>query len=281
MTQPDLAGPCRESWTVLDEFWTCPLPVGSEAVTGVAIEMATDVLWALSGRQFGLCTKLLRPCRRECYDTFSPLYDSGYGTLPTIGDQSWPFPALIAGQWYNLACGSCGGTCSCSVIHEATLPSNLHDVVEVKVDGVALVAGTDYRVDNNRLLVRLGGDDWPICNDLNLDDDQPGTWSVEVTVGRPLPPLGRAALGALTLEFIKSLLCDSTCALPKPVQSISRQGVNMTFLDPQQVFTNGQTGLYVPDLFIQSVNPRRLARRAQVYNLDGPVRLTNVPNVSP
>lgn len=279
MTQPigeqELAGPCRGSWT--PEFGSCPLPVGSDAVSGTALEAATDILWALSGRQYGLCSRLLRPCRRECYGTIWPAGWSRYGT--DTGQWGWPYPALVGGVWINLACAACGEGCSCATVSEALLPGPIRTVESVKVDGVTLTPLVDYRVDDFHRLVRLGGAEWPICNDLNLDDDQVGTWSVEITVGLPLPPLGRVALGVLTSELAKLLMCDSTCALPKPIQSLSRQGVNITFLDPNEVFQNGQTGLYLPDLFIQTVNPKRIARRARVYDIDGGSnrRLVNTP----
>jgi hypothetical protein len=44
----------------------------------------------------------------------------------------------------------------------------------------------------------------------------------------------------------------------------------MTFIDPNQLFENGQTGLYFSDLFIRSVNPDGRRAPARVYNLDEP-----------
>lgn len=280
MAQPDLAGPCRDTW---EPIFECPLPIGSEIVSGAALQVATDILWGLSGRQFGLCTKLLRPCRRECFEDVWSAY-AGWRELSggTSGSWGWPFPALVGGEWLNLACGSCGGGCSCARVSEVTLPGLTYDVTQVRVDGVTLTPGVDYRLDSARLLVRLGGDDWPLCNDLNLDDTQVGTWSVTSRVGRPLSPLGQLALGVLTMELVKSMLCDASCALPQRVQSVSRQGVELTMLDPGQVFDNGLTGLRWPDLFIQTVNPHRITRRARAYDIDrrDNRRLTNVPPVS-
>lgn len=279
MTQPgeipSYGGPCLDTW---DPVFPCPLPAGSEAVSGIGIEAAVNVLWSLSGRQFGLCTKTLRPCRKECYGEVWP-----FGWMEWSGGArggwGWPYPALIRGQWFNLACGSCAGGCSCNTISEAILPGPITAVTEVKVDGEILTPGVDYRVDDFRKLVRLGGEEWPMCNDLNLNDDQPGTWSVTLANGQPVPALGKVALGLLAIEFIKAIMCDATCALPKSVQSIARQGVNVTFLDPAQVFAEGQTGLYVPDLFISTYNPKRLARRARVYDIDESDnrRLVNMP----
>lgn len=255
------AGLC-DSW---EPMWTCDLPVGAYAVTGAATTMASEVLFALSGRRFSLCELTIRPCRRDCIDSSWAL---GNGWWEFGG--TYPQPALIRGRWYNMACGGCGGECSCSTVSEVVLPGPVYDVTEVKVDGTVLTQGTDYRLDNSRLLVRLGGEQWPICNDLNLEDTETGTWSVTFRTGEPLPTLGQAALGVLATEFTKLLLCDSSCQLPKPVQSISRQGVNITFLDPNEVFADRRTGLYLPDLFISTYNPRGLARRAKAYDIDAP-----------
>lgn len=255
-----------DSW---EPTFTCALPVGAYAVTGSATTMAAEVLFALSGRRFSLCEMTIRPCRRDCFD-------SGWATGGWWEWGSYPRPALIRGQWYNIACGGCGGDCSCSSVSEVVLPGPVYDVVEVKVDGEILTEGTDYRLDNDRLLVRLGGEQWPTCNDLNLADTEVGTWSVTFRNGEPLTTLGQAAVGVLATEFTKLLLCDDSCQLPKPVQSISRQGVNITFLDPNEMFADRRTGLYLPDLFISTYNPHGLVRRAKVYDVDAPFpRRTN------
>lgn len=242
--------------------FTCALPVGSGAVTGTATTMAAEVLFALSARRFSLCELTIRPCRRDCFDSG---WAAGWWEFG-----SYPRPALIRGQWYNIACGGCGGDCSCSSVSEVALPGPVYDVTEVKVDGTILTPGTDYRLDNDRLLVRLGGEQWPTCNDLNLADTEVGTWSVTFRNGEPLTQLGRAALGVLATEFTKLLLCDDSCQLPKPVQSISRQGVNITFLDPNEMFADRRTGLYLPDLFISTYNPHGMVRRAKAYDIDAP-----------
>lgn len=238
----------------------CTMPEGYESVESTALDMATEVLYALTARQFGLCTVTLRPCRRECYSS-SWWQGSGWSPYTT---------ALTphAGQyWLGMSCGSCGTGCSCASLSEVALPGPVYDVIEARVDGVLLTKNVDYRLDNNRLLVRLGAE-WPTCNDLNLADTELGTWSVTAQQGQPVPMLGRSALGELAIEFMKMLLCDDACMLPKPVQSLSRQGVNITFLDPNEVFASGRIGLYMSDLFIQTYNPNGRRSRAKVYDID-------------
>lgn len=252
---------------VWDPTWTCKLPTSAYSVSGVAAQAATEVLYSLSGRQFGLCTRIVRPCRIDCLENLygSPLWFDIRGG----GGGTYPLPALIGGRWYNLICWNCGDGCSCKEISEARLPGPVYDVTTVKVDGVELTAGTDYRVDDWRKLVRLGGEVWPLCNDITLADTEVGTWSVTYRQGTPVPPLGQMAVAELATEFAKLLACDDSCALPKPVQSIARQGVQVTFLDPNEIFADGRTGLYLSDLFIQTYNPAKLRRRSRAYDVDG------------
>lgn len=249
-----------------DPIWNCELPTGSGPVTGTAVEVAASVLYGLSGRRFGLCTVTLRPCRQDCYgDSWPTIMGTSYG-------ETYPTPALYAGQWYNITCGSCTSGCSCAQVSEVTLPGPVFDITQVKVDGVVLTPGIDYRLDSNRFLVRLGGEMWPLCNDINLADTEVGTWSVTYRHGEPLSALGKMALGELAAEFAKALVCDEGCRLPKPVQSLSRQGVDLTFLDPNEVFQAGRTGLYLPDLFLTTENPRAMVQRSRVYDIDNPHR---------
>jgi hypothetical protein len=251
------SGPC-ESWPVI---WPCVLETSAVAVSGTALAMATEVLWAMTGRRYGHCTYTTRPCKRNCYDS------EWWSLNPWSSYNAYPIPVLYAGRWFNITCGTCQGECSCATLSEVMLPGPVSNVSEVKVDGVPLVKNVDYRVDNWRILVRLGAE-WPMCNNLNLADTEVGTWSVTFTVGETVPMMGQVAVGVLAEQFIKALLCDDSCELPATVQSIARQGVNVTFLDPSAVFENGQTGLYLPDLFIRTVNPNRRQQRARVYDLD-------------
>lgn len=245
-----------------DPIWTCALPVSANAVTGTALQIASEILWALSGRRFGLCDITIRPCRQSCFgDSWSGW--SGWWEYGT-----YPIPTLYNGAWYNITCGSCAEGCSCSRLSEVILPGPVHAIGVVKVDGTVLTKNIDYRLDDYRRLVRLGGFEWPPCNDLNLDDSQPGTWSVTFSQGVEVPELGRLAVGVLAVEIAKMLICDTSCALPKAVQSMSRQGVSMTFFDPTEVFADKRTGLYLPDLFISTYNPNGLRQPSRVYDID-------------
>jgi hypothetical protein len=252
-------GPCAD-WPVQ---WTCDVATLNPAVTGLAVASATETLWALSGRRFGLCEVTLRPCRRDCYD--GRFYDD-FGP-PWTGARSYPQPALIGGQWFNLTCGSCSD-CACGTVSEALLPAPVHSIVEVKVDGTPLVTGA-YRVDNNRLLVRTDGDRWPRCNDLTRADSEPGTWSVTARFGE-VPPEGAAlAMGELACEIAKAA-DGQDCRLPAGVQQLVRQGVTISYPDVGELFAKGRTGLYLVDMFVATWNPSGLRSRSRVYRVDQP-----------
>lgn len=251
------AEPCAP-W---EPIWCEPLPLSTAAISGDAIDWATHILWAKSGRQFDACEVTWRPCRQECW-----------GTVPSgllLADTRFPQPYNYAGQWFNLGCGGCPGTCSCTVLHSVALPMPVISIVEVKVDGAVLTTGS-YVVYEHRTLLRVDGNPWPLCNDLNLADTEVGTWSVTATIGTTVPSLGRMAVGELARELALACVGDGTCKLPSPVQSIVRQGVSLTFLDPNEMFADGKIGLFRSDLFISTVNPSGIAARAAAFDVDGP-----------
>jgi hypothetical protein len=255
-------GPCQ-NWP---PFWDCvTLPTGGAAVTGAAVQAATEVLWQRTHRRFGVCELTLRPCRRTCWpdDVRVPSY------MTDISGWGWPFPTMIGGAWFNLGCSACGDTCSCTVLQEAVLPSPVAEVTEVKIDGVVLDP-TAYRVDNHKVLVRLDGNTWPLCQDLSLADTEVGTWSVTATYGEQLPTLGQYAVAELATEIVKHCV-GGTCNLPTgTVRSVTRQGVSMMYLDDAGLGT-GKIGLYWVDLFLATFNPG-MNHVASIYDLDAPRR---------
>lgn len=256
-------GPCQP-W----ELECAVFPEGTTpAIEAMAAMAATEALWSRTKQQFGTCSVELRPCRKDCLPAW-PLVPTGYNNL-TGGVWPWPQPALVGGNWINIACGSCFNDCSCSHVSEVRLPYPVATIVEVKVDGVVLPSAS-YRVDNFNLLVRLDGEDWPRCNDLNLDDDQPGTWSVTAAYGKAVPQLGKLAAGQLAVEIAKRCVNASGCVLPSgTVQEVTRQGVKKVFFDSDQAFGNGMLGLYWADMFIKTFNPSGTGL-ANIFDIDGP-----------
>lgn len=245
-------GPC-EAWTPL---WCA----GATPVTGAPVQAASEILWAMSGRRFGTCEVTVRPCRIECPES---------GWWAGVGwTGGGPVPALIGGQWFNLTCGACYGACSCGPVSEVALPAPVAEVVTVRVDGGAIPTGS-YRVDDHRLLVRTDGAVWPRCNDLSLNDTEPGTWSVTVQVGEAVPVLGQLAVAELAAEIGRACAGED-CKLPQRVQTLARQGVTISFPDPEELSENGWLGLPLSDRFLMTFNPKRLPARSRVYSIDHP-----------
>lgn len=182
-----------------------------------AIDAASNILYRLSGGRFpGVCADEVRP----------------YGQ-----------------------CG-CGCRGRCSGLHEVNLGAfPVVAVSEVKIDG-DILPSNHYRIDDNRYLVRLPVDDrnpgWPCCQRLDLADTELDTFSVSFTWGIAPPIEGVQAAAKLACELVKSCQPEllGKCQLPKRVQSISRQGISMTLLDPFDFLEKGKTGIYEIDLFL-------------------------------
>lgn len=255
-------GPCA-AWTPI---WCVELSTEAAAISGVAVQMATEILWAKSGMRYDQCSLSIRPCRRSCFGDGWPFSGQWweFGT-----SQSYPTPAFFNGNWYNLTCGDCTDGCSCTRVEQILLPGPVTSITQVKVDGVVLPA-TSYRLDDWRKLLRIDGDIWPICNDLNLADTEIGTWSVTLVYGEPVPTMGGMAVGELAHQIILACLGDECCTLPYRVQQLARQGVTLTFPDIADLMDANRIGLQFCDLFLDAANPYGLRSNSVVYDLDSP-----------
>lgn len=133
--------------------------------------------------------------------------------------------------------------------------------------GVVLLGGVPGLVVTDLSL--SGGDDT-----LTLDVTEPGclagsnTWHVSYLFGTPPPPGGRVAASVLACQIALNRCGGDGCVLPQRLQSITREGVSMTFADPMDFLTRGEVGIYEVDLWLNSVNPKKIMRRASVYRAD-------------
>lgn len=259
-TMDDDCAPCRDKFP-----WGNDEPTPEQAALFQdCVNSAAEILYALSGRQFGACEVALRPCRRDCCD---PCGSAG---------MSWTPLNLGSGEWTNIRCNSCGDSCSCTNVCEVSLPGPIESITQVKLNGEVLDSSA-YRVDNGNSLVALkrsidGGDPvsfcWPTCQDMNRATDQPNTWGVTYLRGMPVPSAGRRALAELACELCLACLGDSCCALPKRVTSLNVDGASMAMLDPMTFIDKGLVGLYAVDLWLRSVNPKALSRGAAILSPD-------------
>jgi len=221
-------------------------PKYSDRQKEYAVSLAGQTMRLLTAFRVGGCPITVRPCQAGCTERTWRTYPvRGYA-----GSTPW-FPVNLGGTWLNIGCG-CLSPCSCSSTYEVQLHGGASAVSEVKVDGVSLVQGEDYRLDPGGRLVRLGGTGWPLCQNLNADDDQEGTWSVTYTVGAAVDAIGALAAGALAGQYVRAC-SGSDCDLPTTVTQIVRNGVTITMAPG--AFPNGKTGLREVDAYIERWNP--------------------------
>lgn len=266
---PTEEGPC--SWTL--ETSCCPdWDTMDPQVKDVASAYATYMLWALTGRRYGPCSVILRPCGPKCDQQGGMFYPYGYGPQGPGGP--WMVPYVLDGVWRNCVCP---GTCTCRARCEVPLPGPVARVDEVMIDGVVLDPSA-YRLDSYRgtpVLVRTDGDCWPDCQDVGLANDAVGAFAITYARGVDVPRAGQIAAGLLACEFAKAC-AGGDCKLPEQLVSLSRNGVEVQVADPTQLLEVGLTGVEQVDLWIKAVNPHRRAQRSRVYSPDArPARFTS------
>ncbi len=226
----------------------------TDELIATEINVATDLLYVLSGRQFaGECLHVARPCRKNnCFGApfgYIGTYTSGlYGTV--VDESAYPPPS-----------------CGCSRISSIDLGYwPVANIVQVVVDGV-IVDPTTYRLDQSRYLVRLadnGG--WPSCQHLDRPSTEDGTFEVTFEVGMAPPPGGVNAANHLACELVKQSL-GQPCQLPGRVTSVNRQQLSFTMINASML-NDGLTGLYDVDLFIIAYNPHKQRGSALVWSPD-------------
>lgn len=237
------------------------LPAGTSAsILETWQAVSTDILWALSGRRWGVCTKVVRPCRRSCADRYMP---AGWWQPGS----RW-YPYISGGVWRNASICGCSGSCSCGELCEVYLESPVNTIIEVTIDG-AVIDPADYRVDAPGLLVRQNGGCWPSCQDLSAPAGAEGSFVVTYGVGLTLTAAAIAANSELTAELIKACLPDcEDCRLPRSIASVIQQGAQYQFVNPQDFLKDGRTGLYLVDLWLEAVNPNSLPAPLKVRSPD-------------
>ena len=135
-------------WATTDDICTAPCSDYDfdVALLTDTIDIASDVLFELSGRQFpGICTTLVYPCSQSRPSDPFPDRDSRTASLSLT-------PACPCG--IPDRCG-CGGL---SQVELGVVPVTA--INEVRVDG-AILPATSYRIDDYRYLVRTDDESWP------------------------------------------------------------------------------------------------------------------------
>jgi hypothetical protein len=267
---PTLSAPC--DWPLLfpsgcdalDTLATVPLDADGEGegegdartMRGVVEGAAAALLWNWTGKAFGLCEATVRPCRVRCSPP--PTYGVPAGVSGAF------YPVLISGRWFNIGCGTCGyESCSCTHVESLELPGPIAEVVEIRIDGEALDEAA-YWIDSGRRIIRTDGGRWPVCQDLSVPDGEPGSWSVTYRIGAPVPEGGQIAAGVLACEMAKAVAGRSDCELPERLQTVTREGVTVGFLDPFEGLEDGRTGLWLVDSWVASIQGSKARPRVYV-----------------
>jgi hypothetical protein len=210
-----------------------------------AEDTAVEVLYALSGRQFGICEAVARPCSTPAFRGTMDFF-GGPLPMPVFTPTFWD------GAWRNLVCG-CGDRCVVGGPRVVHLPGPVSEVTTVTIG--SMIIGPDQYVLEGDALYRKGGN-WP-SQDLGKPLDEEGTWSVEYLKGWP-PPAGAAMfVGVLAKEFMSA--CSGTaCRLPRNVIGVNRNGVSYQIYDPSALMRSGKTGISEIDLWLSAINPNAL-----------------------
>jgi hypothetical protein len=213
------------------------------------VDTAVLILWSLTGRQFGVCPRLARPCPSQREDSWMP---------------GWSWYVGSAADWVTAEC-VCGPKCTVGGPGVVHLPGPVYEVTAVTVDGVAL-AEDAYVLEGDRLYAVSGR--WP-DQDLGKPAGMPGTWVVEYLSGLEPPAGADEMVGLLALEFWNA--CNGgKCRLPRRVESLTRQGVSMKMKDPAVLFQSRCTGIPEIDMWISAINPHQLVAPASVSSPDYP-----------
>ncbi len=157
--------------------------------------------------------------------------------------------------------------CGCATMHALDLSQlgYVDTVTTVTVDGAEVF---NWRFDEHRWLVNTDGEQWPSCQDLLSAATEVDTFAVTLELGEPVPATIVSATAELACEIVKGCNGDGDCQLPSRIQNLIRQGVSMTFLDPQEFLVGSppRTGVYGVDLAIAMENPAGLQRAPEVVS---------------
>lgn len=286
---PDLLqlGPCQP-WITGEDVAAC-----MDQDTGVGSNTFELDTWAAMGsalafecsmRRFpGVCTRTVRPCQSAncaAWDLASGLYYWGWGF-----SFSWPG---AGGNW-GWRDWEGRRSCGCNPLSTVKLAGYpVRQIRSVKIDGIVLPridpvsSAPNWRLDKRRDLIRMdtpagvwnGGvvtqNFWPSCQNLALDDDQPGTFSVTYDWGQEPPVLGKQAAAALARELF--FACNpgtGNCVLPSRATKVIRQGVEIDrILSLSQLLITGASGIQVFDAFMAAYNRYGQRRVTAVYSPD-------------
>lgn len=203
------------------------------------IQAASEILYGLSGELYpGECETTIRPCPGSC-SCWTFIRDSGY-------------------YWYGLAgyWRAGGRYVGCAPVSEVVLPgAPIREIVEVKIDGTVIdPSGYQLYMPNRLLRMRDPAEPgtrrvWPGCQIIDLEDTEPGTFSITYGFGASPPASGIDAASALACELWKAC-SGQECALPQGTTEVLRQGIRIQVGALAAALKVGATGILAIDAFL-------------------------------
>lgn len=226
-----------------------------------ALMIASEILWALSGRRwYG------GGCLEEAYLRSTPPrpgtgswpYHRSWGDCGCWAGASWvngyPVSAFL-GEWRHIG-----------DVYAVRLPRDtVTEIVSVTVNGDPF---TSYNLTRSGWLERLDGGSWDVCS---------GSTVVTYRHGEPPPLGGVQAAVTLGVELARDMYDLGKCKLPRRVSTVARQGVTADIVDSLDILKEGGTGLTLVDLWLRSVNPEARPQRAGVWSPDLPRMMPRRP----
>lgn len=277
-TPGPVMGPCATWVSAAEVAGACPGLDADDPVAAIAALDATQVLWEKTARQYsGLCDPI----------TVRPVRDSGCNHWAgdfAWGGYTWAWLDSMGGWAWSSGNGD--PLYGCGYVSRVPLAGYpVREIVEVKIGGVVLDptypanGAPQYRLDKWRYLTRMSNPDtpqitaaWPQCQNLTLDDTQPGTFSVKYRFGVDPPSIGVSAAKQLGCQLALAL-SGKPCQLPTGASRVTKSG---TVIDRGVLAQWGRdpktgawaTGLPLVDAFLNTYNPQGLRRRPTVFSPD-------------
>lgn len=232
------------------------------ATRATAAALATGLMWAATGRRYGLCEITTLPCNPP---PRMPLYQTFPVTLGRGGYSSGGWPDEL-GALVAPGSSSCTTTCQCSALCEVALDGPVNSVIAVTVDGL-MVPPVAYEIHDRRLLVRKDGLCWPTCQ---VYGSQIPGFAVTYRRGLVIPAAIQAAAEVLACEYAKACT-GADCALPPKIRHLSRQGVDVEVAAQDWHFGDHvRTGIAQVDNAILADNPGARTQPPQIMSPDQP-----------
>lgn len=276
-------GPCQlTGWTPDEDCLKLPDGI-TQAQRDFYQRVAAEILYMRTGQRFGPgCEHTVRPCRKSCADGWDSRWLTAFpgGVANTTG--GW-FPVLVDGDFRNRSVCGCQTDCHCGPeLCEIELPGPVYDITQVDINGTIIDKSLYFSYDARFLVLRpevadvhpdLGITCWPTCQDLSQPPGRPNTFSVTYSIGQAVPFMASAAVTEIMNHLAQECSgCGCGAGARQNLQRLSRQGVDLEFMNPQEVFTDGRIGLPISDLFVATFNPDGLTKRSRVLSPDAPKR---------